>query len=187
MIDTTYGLLIDDDDIPVNNMVEKMAWAAIRTNADVVSGFAANFEERNPGNQRPVRYSLSVGEAKQAELYLHYAGKSNMLVRKSAYLAVGGCTEVSKGDESPYVDWDLYMKLMLHGYSIEIVPEVTFQYRLNSKDSIYYKSEGKGRKIFNGHLKIINNFCKFYKLDNSDCDMLKYAKFSLSLPRIKGV
>ncbi len=184
-IDTTYGLFIDDDDIPTVNMVELFLRTAVRTNADTVTGFAVNFQGVQANNETVKYYSLSVGQSLQVELFFHYAGKSNMLVRKEAYMKVGGCTVVPDGSESPYVDWDLYVKLMLHGYTIEVVPEPTFQYRMHSKNSIYYQSIGNSRQIYNGHFKMIQHVCSFYKMEPEVCDAINYAKFALSRPRIQ--
>ncbi len=183
-VDTTYGIFIDDDDIPCVNMVELYLRIAIRTNADTVTGFAMNVQGIG-ATKRIVRYSLSVGQALQVELFIHYAGKSNMLVKKNAYMEVGSCTVVPDGLESPYVDWDLYIKLMLHGYTVEVVPEPTFQYRMHSNNSIYYQSIGNTRKIYNGHRKMIEQVCAVHRLQTELCDAISYAKFVLSLPKIQ--
>lgn len=177
----THLLFIDDDDVATPHMIDLFTTAALHSGADVVTGFAQTFHEEN-GNRTLKHISLSGGALKESMAVIHHAGKSNMMVRKSAMVAVGGCSVDELNSPTPFVDWDLYNKLMANGAKIIVVPEVTFYYRMSSRNSIYYRAMKRKDLIYYGHHKRAKSLCNAYNIPMDVCAGLGYVLQELSLP-----
>jgi len=176
----THLLFIDDDDVANPRMVELFVRAARLTDADVLTGFSEDFVANL---QEPQMLSLSLGAAVESMMLLHYAGKSNMMVRKRAILAVGGFTEDSIGSvDTPFVDWDLYNKLLGSGATMAVIPEPTFYYRTHSINSIYQDALSNPDLIFYAHHKRATSFCKINNVSPVACVGIAYVIQALARP-----
>jgi glycosyltransferase involved in cell wall biosynthesis len=176
----THLLFIDDDDVANPRMVELFVGAARLTDADVLTGFAEDFEA---DLQQPHMLSLSLGAAVESMMLLHYAGKSNMVVRKRAMQDVGGCTEDSVDSvDTPFVDWDLYEKLLASGATMAVIPEPTFYYRTRSLNSIYHNAVSNPDLIFYAHHKRATSFCKINNVPPIACVGIAYVVQALARP-----
>eukprot|EP01137_Pigoraptor_chileana_P032668 Opistho-2@22385 len=183
----THLILIDDDDIAAPTMIKDFAKAAQRTHADVVTGFASNFEEAPNGEKVVKRVSLSAGQVEEAMTLVHHAGKSNMMVRRSLAIAVGGCTVDMNAPPTPFVDWDLYVKLFAAGARVAVVPEASFQYRMASVRSIYYNAVGRDDVMFYAHAKRAAGMCAVYGIPPTSCTSFTVLLQLLSRPGSPGI
>jgi O-antigen biosynthesis protein len=188
-----YLCFFDDDDIAKPNMIEEFARVAELTGCGMVTDFAQNFMvDPEEGHTVPwckdkvtlKNVSLSLGNSLSVGFYQHFFGKANLFLRKDVFDAIGGMTV--SGIKTPYIDWDLYVKVALAGYSIEVIPEELYYYRMHSNESIYYSTHSKERfdsyiNRYHGHLKIISEYSKKYP---EIADLLEFAHFQLSVPTI---
>eukprot|EP01134_Creolimax_fragrantissima_P007961 CFRG7961T1 len=178
---TEYILLMDDDDIAYPNMVSLMLKEAVRSNADLVSGFCNNFKTyRDYGLKKDLYVALAAGYAQGGSFFVHNTGKATVLMKKEAAERAGGCTVDSVGEKSPYVDWDLYTNIGLAGFRISFVPTSVYRYRERSKNSIYYSIDAEGRWL--GHRKMVHAWCRKHQLNLEECDVLEFSRGKLAKP-----
>ena len=88
---------------------------------------------------------------------------------------------------TPYIDWDLFIKASVKNVDIVMVPEVLYLYRLNSPNSIYYGSHNSAThqsttKRILGHKKVAENLSLAFP--EKWRDLIVYSHLNLSLPKI---
>jgi glycosyltransferase involved in cell wall biosynthesis len=188
-----YLCFFDDDDIAKPDMISEFVRAAELTGSDMVTDFAQNFSVDNEtGTAVPwcrdrvvmQNVSLSLGNSINVGFYQHFFGKANIFLKKEVYDEVGGMTV--SDIKTPYIDWDLYVKVALAGYSIEVIPDELYYYRMHSNESIYYSTHSLERfdsyiNRYHGHLKILEAYNKKYP---GIADLLELAHFHLSVPKV---
>jgi glycosyltransferase involved in cell wall biosynthesis len=188
-----YLCFFDDDDIAKPNMIEEFVRVAELTGADMVTDFAQNFlVDEEDGETVPwctkkvalQNVSLALGNAFNVGFFQHYIGKANLFLKKDVFHKIGGMTV--SDIKSPYIDWDLYMKVAAGGFKIELIPEELYYYRMQSNESIYYTSHGQERfdsyiSRYHGHLKVLDVYRKKYP---EISELLEFAHFQLSLPKV---
>jgi O-antigen biosynthesis protein len=188
-----YLCFFDDDDIAMPGMISEFVRVAEITGGDMVTDFAQNFSVDNetgatvPWCRDKVviqNVSLSLGNSINVGFYQHFFGKANIFLKKEVFDEVGGMTV--SDIKTPYIDWDLYVKVALAGYSIEVIPDELYYYRMHSNESIYYSSHSRERfdsyiNRYHGHLKILEAYNKKYP---GIADLLELAHFHLSVPRV---
>jgi len=89
---TPYVAFMDDDDIPKPNWLDRMMTAALHTNADVVTCmFDFFYGDGVPSaDQTPALRYLPLGDALDLGLWHNVFGAYSALVRRSAFLEIGG-------------------------------------------------------------------------------------------------
>lgn len=188
-----YLCFFDDDDIARPHMIEEFVRVARLTGGDMITDFAQNFvTDPDQGESVPwcgekVEFrniSLALGHALNVGFYQHFFGKANLFLSKKAFDAVGGMTV--NEFKTPYIDWDLYVKVAMAGFRIELIPEDLYYYRMHSHESIYYTTHSRENfdayiNRYHGHLKVVASFSSRYPEIG---DLLEFAHFQLSLPRV---
>jgi glycosyltransferase involved in cell wall biosynthesis len=128
-------LFVDSDDVPARNAVARMREAMVRSGDDAL--ICASYLFASEG----APFDLETGETKVPE----YAtciplgmdlvggivnpaafGGSMFMVRRSAFEAIGGFTELRGAGHE---DWELYVRLALAGYKMDVLPELLQFYR----------------------------------------------------------
>jgi hypothetical protein len=128
-------LFVDSDDVPALNAVARMREAMVRSGDDALICASYLFTSDS------APFDLEAGEVIAPE----YAtciplgmdlvgglvnpcafGGSMFMVRRSAFEAVGGFTE-QRG--AGHEDWELYVRLTLAGYKVDVLPELLQFYR----------------------------------------------------------
>ncbi len=123
-----YLLFMDDDNVAKRQEIATFAAVARHTGADLITCLMDRFQ----GPLAPWFYDdpelrcLFAGPVPGLSLQQNTFGDANALCRRAAFLAVGGFTEdYGIGHE----DWELFARLMVHGYRITVIPEALFWYR----------------------------------------------------------
>lgn len=122
-----FLLFLDDDDVLKPHALSTFVSVAQRTNASALSSWLDEFASESSPLSFPVdtavphrRTFYFPGPSLALGIERNCFGSGNVFVRKSAFDSVGGYSELRDvGGE----DWELYMKLVLGGYSLEVVPE----------------------------------------------------------------
>eukprot|EP01006_Ploeotia_vitrea_P027234 TRINITY_DN60085_c0_g1_i1.p1 TRINITY_DN60085_c0_g1~~TRINITY_DN60085_c0_g1_i1.p1 ORF type:complete len:377 (-),score=206.04 TRINITY_DN60085_c0_g1_i1:428-1459(-) len=126
-----YILFLDDDDIPRPYWLSTFARVAVRTGADVVTSMFDFFH----GDGVPLETDspslrwLSVGAAPDLGLWHNVYGAYSALVRRSAFLQIGGFSEEYG---TTFEDYEFFSNAVLKGFRLELVPEPLLWYRQNS-------------------------------------------------------
>ena len=99
-----------------------------RTGADVLTCLKDMFDgDHSPGMHTVPRLRwLCNGANITMSLFFNAFGDANAMIRRTAFLGVGGYSEdYGIGHE----DWELFARLVLKGYKLELVPEALFWHR----------------------------------------------------------
>jgi hypothetical protein len=117
-----YLLFMDDDNVARAAEVATFAAVAGRTGADLITCtvdvFRGNGRPRD--KDRPSSRRLFVGANPPLSVLDNTFGDGVALVRRSAFHEVGGFAEHQGGASD---DWELFTRIMLAGYSVEVIPE----------------------------------------------------------------
>ena len=130
-----YIVFLDDDDYLKSYAVSTLVRAANYSNADVLTCFNEIFDgESEPDKNNTVKMSIFTGDIASG-IFENSFGPITSFFKKSVFLEIGGFHEL-KG--IAFEDWEIFAKLALKGYKIEVVPETLFYYRIlkTNKDSI---------------------------------------------------
>jgi glycosyltransferase involved in cell wall biosynthesis len=125
-----YLLFMDDDNYAKPHEVSTFVKAAIHSGADILTCPLDVFHGfEGPGEQGPnIRRWVPLGGSAVTGVFTNLFGDANALIRKSAFQALGGFTEdYGVGHE----DWELFAKAVLAGYTVQVVPECLFWYRVD--------------------------------------------------------
>ena len=180
-VQTKFTVLFDDDDVPRDDFIEVMKKATVLQGADLMTSHAGFVEERpsvedvtsNTVNLHHV--SLAGGNTgPAANFHVHHTGKANVLLRTSFAQRIGPCLPELSIGTSPFVDWGMYTNYILNKAKIGVVPESMYYYKMHSTGSIFYESTDFTKYL--GAKKIVNEYCRFYKLDTMGCEVLWMAK-----------
>lgn len=130
-----YLSFIDADDVPVPTFIERMSEAIQLSGADGLTTYLRAFESDD------FPYDLESGQPSQPAAYLHHPigaepllatvintfGSVTGIFRRAVFQAVGGFTsERGIGFE----DYEWFVRMMLAGYKLDVVPEYLFHYRV---------------------------------------------------------
>lgn len=151
-----YILFMDDDNIAKPNEIECFIDAALASGADVLTCFADVFSSDEATADGPSDVShrtLPVGACIPYGLFRNGFGDANALFRKSVFDAIGGFTE---DYGVPQEDHELFAKVVLAGYSLQVVPEALFWYR-HTEDSMM-RGQTNARQ---GKLRVARSFVKY--------------------------
>jgi glycosyltransferase involved in cell wall biosynthesis len=125
-----YLLFMDDDNVAHSNMISRFVSAAISSNADLVScTFDVFSGDKAPSSKTPIleRY-LPVGDIVSFSVLANAIGDANSLMRRSIFEKLGGFSEdYGLGHE----DFELFLRAVLDGAKVCVIPESLFWYRRN--------------------------------------------------------
>ncbi|KAJ3194189.1 hypothetical protein HK101_003309 [Irineochytrium annulatum] len=126
-----YVLFIDDDDYSKPHQVETLLRVAMNTDADVITAGHDTFSGlRRPAAARSNGRFVPLGKAPLVGMLENVFGDSAMMVRRDAFIAVGGFTEdYGVGFE----DYEFLSKIALSDRRLEAVPEALHWYRRHSR------------------------------------------------------
>lgn len=125
-----YLLFNDDDNVAKPHEISTFLAVARRTGADLLTCFHDAFEGADAPDDRttPRHRSLFTGPNLPVSPLLNTFGDANALVRRSAFLELGGFTEdFGVGQE----DWEFFARMALGGYKVDVVPDSLFWYRIS--------------------------------------------------------
>ncbi len=125
-----FFLFMDDDNVARPNMISRFVQAAVGSGADLVTAVFDVFSSQSmPTTRTPVlERFLPVGDVVSFSLVTNAIGDANALIRRSLFQKLGGFSEdYGIGHE----DFELYLRAVLAGASMCVVPEPLFWYRRN--------------------------------------------------------
>lgn len=140
-----FILFMDDDNVAKKNMLSCFVKAALSTGADLVTSVFDVFSgSAKPSRGTPVlERALPVGDIVSFSLCANAIGDTNALINRSFFKKLGGFTEdFGLGHE----DFELYLRAVLSGAKVCVVPDATFWYRRNEV-SISTNSNGEANKV----------------------------------------
>jgi len=125
-----YVLFMDDDNYAKPHEISTLVHAARNSSADILTCLQDQFVGQwQPGaGQHPRARWIPLGGAGAVGAFRNCFGDANCLVRKSAFLAIGGFSEdYGIGHE----DYEFFARAVLKGFRLEVVPEALFWYRVS--------------------------------------------------------
>jgi O-antigen biosynthesis protein len=123
-----YVLFLDDDNVAKPHEISTFVRVASRTGADVLTCLKDTFEGAHPAGVHsvPTGRVLFVGPNLRMGMFYNIFGDANAMVRRAAFCEVGGFTvDYGVGHE----DWELFARMALQGYKLELIPEALFWHR----------------------------------------------------------
>jgi glycosyltransferase involved in cell wall biosynthesis len=130
-----YLLFIDSDDVPARNSVERLREAMVRSGDDALIPASFLFASEGPPADLATGAVLKPAFSVCIPLGIDLVGGivnpssfggSMFIVKRSVFEAIHGFTEQrGAGNE----DWELYVRLVLAGYKVDVVPEFLQFYR----------------------------------------------------------
>ena len=129
-----YVVYVDDDDIPLPNMVESLKLSVSSSGSDVVIPLSVfqdkkeldqlTFVDIDPFLDGKISY-LPTGGPKSSSLWQNNFGQSLSAMRRQMLNEIGGFTELNAVG---YEDFELYVRLAANDYKFTIHPEPVFLY-----------------------------------------------------------
>lgn len=126
-----FLLFMDDDNVARSREVRTLVSAMRHSGADILTCPFDAFNGADAPSERAeaLRRWLPLGGAAAVGVFSNLFGDANALFRKEVFFAVGGFTEdYGIGHE----DWELFGQAVMKGYTLQVVPESLFWYRVNS-------------------------------------------------------
>jgi O-antigen biosynthesis protein len=162
-----YLLFMDDDNIARPCEIATLVRALERSRADVVTCFLDVFQGARPparAGRGTFRWTF-VGACSAIGTMQNCFGDTNCLVRREAFLKVGGFTEdFGVGFE----DWELLARLVLNGCTLTTVPEAL----------VWYRQTGQGvnntTALERNHMRALRPYLE--RLDPEQRNLLLLAK-----------
>jgi glycosyltransferase involved in cell wall biosynthesis len=137
-----YLLFMDDDNIAKPDEIATFAAVVSRTGADVITCLFDSFEaDRDPAipGESDRRWLFTGANFPLCALQNTF-GDANALISRRAWQEIGGFTEdYGVGHE----DWEMFSRLTLRGYRLEIIPESLFHYRTSPTSMLRTSSARK--------------------------------------------
>jgi hypothetical protein len=126
---------MDDDNVAKAAEVATFAAVAGRTGADLITCLMDTFQGPVAPwfYDDPERRCLFAGSVPGLSLLRNTFGDANALVRRAAFLELGGFTE---DYGICHEDWELFARMTLRGYRMEVIPEALFWYRVQPQSMI---------------------------------------------------
>ncbi|MDR3617278.1 MAG: glycosyltransferase [Candidatus Obscuribacterales bacterium] len=137
-----YLLFMDHDNIAKKSEVSTFVKAALNTGADVLTCAYDVFSGESLESLTYLHTYVPLGAAISSGLYKNFYGDANALVKKEAFVRLGGFTE----DYGIWgEDWEFFAHAALNGAKFEMVPEPLFWYREHPQSMHHSTSVGPGR------------------------------------------
>jgi len=125
-----FLLFMDDDNLAKPNELRVLVSVAQSSGADVLTCFSdlfLSYDTVGSGSKENSRV-LFVGPDLASGLIRNPFGDSNCLVRRSSFYEISGFTEDYKVGRD---DQDFFARAVIRGYSVEVVPEALYWYRIS--------------------------------------------------------
>ncbi|MEK0085644.1 glycosyltransferase [Benzoatithermus flavus] len=123
-----YLLFMDDDNIADPDELSTFVKAALASGADILTCVLRPFRGDHPGSGEHEPLWLPVGANLSLGLFENCFGDANALIRRACFEALGGFSEdFGVGHE----DWELFARAVLRGFTLHVVPEPLFWYRVS--------------------------------------------------------
>lgn len=124
---TDYIVFMDADNEAKPEMVEKMARSMSYSSADCLTCYMEGFEENADTANRKVVYEyFPTGGCIDAGLFMNVFGDANFIAKRSVFNQLDGFTT---DRTASFEDWEFLARLLLKGYSLDVIPETLFSYR----------------------------------------------------------
>lgn len=130
-----FLLFMDDDNVARPTMVSRFMQAALSSGADLVTTVFEVFSgDKKPKAKTPVvECFLPLGDIVSFSIVTNAIGDANSLIRRSLFEELGGFSEdYGLGHE----DFELYLRAVLSGAKVNVVPEPLFWYRRNGESML---------------------------------------------------
>ncbi len=135
-----YLLFMDDDNVAKPHEISRFIQVANRTGADILTCFKAIIQGDDPIQVDQTPHSLSpfLGASLAVGAFYNCFGDTNALVRRDAFLAIGGFTEDWGYNHE---DQELFVRAIFKGLRLLVVPEALFLYRSSTNSLVNSTSE----------------------------------------------
>src|SRR5262249_10187558 len=122
------------------NELSMFIGVARKTNADIVTSCMDYFNSTQPPDPaaKPVTRWVPLGPEPSAGYFRNCFGDANCLVKRSAFEALGGFTEIYGVNHE---DWEFLANAVLKGCHLEVIPEALFHYRYSANSMIRTTSQ----------------------------------------------
>ena len=144
--DGRFLYFLDDDNCLKRGALATLLHAAHTSGADVLTSPNDKWPSFEPPPGSDVSTTerwLPLGDAAVVGLFKNCFGDSAALVRRAAFVELGGFTE---DGHVGHEDWELWARAVLRGYKLRLVPEALYWYRV-AGGGMLGESIGKGRLI----------------------------------------
>jgi glycosyltransferase involved in cell wall biosynthesis len=123
-----YLLFMDDDNYAKPHEIETFLQVARHTGADAITCFRDAFVGNDfpPLGQLAKQRIPALGSSISVSNFINCFGDTNALIRKQAYLAVGGYNEQHRTGKE---DYEFFCKIALNGFRLITIPEALYWYR----------------------------------------------------------
>lgn len=132
--DAEYLIFADADNVAAPTMVERFLQGILCSGDDCLTCYIQQFRgEGSPQGERPMLHPqpylyTPVGNDALLGIFTNTFGDANCIIRRPVYNAIGGFTsDVTK--EITGEDWELFARLSLKGYRLDVIPEFLLFYR----------------------------------------------------------
>ncbi len=146
-----YLLFMDDDNVAKPHEISRFIQVGLRTGADILTCFADLFREGHPdeADRLPHCRLLFLGDSLAVGAFYNCFGDTNGLVRRDAFLAIGGFTEDFGYNHE---DKELYGRAILRGYRLQVIPEALYCYQVSdtglSSSTCKYQNSMRGLRPY---------------------------------------
>lgn len=141
--DTDYYNIVDADDIPHENKIERML-KEFKNNVGLVYGDYEIFNENTGLELREYKQPFSF-EQLHKECIVH----SNFMVSKECVLSVSDQNGFYNPQLRTAEDWDVELRIARRGWQIKHVPESLTKVRTHNNNSSSYRSKEEWQKNWN--------------------------------------
>ena len=126
-----YLLFMDDDNYACAEELSVAVAVAQKTDADILTFMPYFWEGDQPPPlkaQPDTIYWLPLGGCVSSGMYQNVFGDTNALIKRSAFEQLGGFRETYGVGG---LDWELWARAVLRGFSLELIPLPLFWYRVH--------------------------------------------------------
>lgn len=162
-------LFFDDDNIAFPYMIRRFVEAALFSKADLVVAMFNVFTGINsPEKETSIQeYFLPLGGIVSYSTVANTIGDATSLIRRSLFESLGGFTEdYGLGHE----DFELYLRAVLGGAQVSIIPESLFWYRRHTSENIQNNTNRIGNQT-----RSLRPFLTELKADIAELAILAHA------------
>lgn len=120
-------VFVDSDNVTTPRMIERMVIGMEISGVDCLAchNFAFHNESQRKSERWENRYA-PLGPCLEIAMYENVLGDVNFIIRREVFEKLGGFHEQhSMGLE----DWDFLLRLVVGGFTLDVIPEVLFYYR----------------------------------------------------------
>lgn len=176
-----YTLFLDDDDCLKPFGISTFVRAAHYSGADVLTCFNKIFNgELEPDDNDIRQISIFTGDIASG-IFENSYGSVTAFFKKNIFFEIGGFHEI-KG--VAYEDWEIFAKLALKGYSVEVIPEPLFYYRIleTNKNSVNRSTDAyyNGQRVLKAYADECGENMATAVMYLRDARILNYRLFYLS-------